>query len=1337
MIDLLKSYSKRLTNLSGKNRSLLLLKLFSRQFFDIHRVNFLHKEPSFNIISKLIQGKPALLSEEFDSRDADVNLASRELKKLIRSEKFIFDEQGSKDLYIGWPFVRGKFMDGTPVRCALIYIPVDISLTEGKFILSYRKSAGINFNKSFLLAYGHYQNIAIPDELLEFDLTDFDNDMTVFRTSLYQMLKESVLEINFNQENFMDQLHGFEEFKKEDYLKNEKEGQLKLYPEAVLGIFPQSGTNLQPDYQLMIDRNQYDSIDTFFEERTISDDQTGSHSPYFFKAKVSEEKTFTPYKADAYQENAIKAIKQGYSVVVQGPPGTGKSQLICNLVADSIARGKNVLVVSQKRAALDVVFNRLSEKFLGNFIGLVHDFRNDRAALYDKISRQIRMIDEYEHENNSLDLVQLERRFLQLSRRIDQLIEFMEEYKTALFDTSECGMSIKELYLSSNPRDEVVGIRQEYQHFHINVLPEFLIKFRDYISYGSKFNQADYPLRERKSFKGYGINELKILESILLEIPQLYHKIKTGTKEILNHGIEVEEAELIIVRRAKIIEMLNILKDEQIFSYFREMLQVSDKYADPLWLQNTERVLMECYKGEGIEYSLSSEQLGKFQEVLQNVLEARKRITKYFKWKVFSKDKYFLKRVLVANGLKNDKEGIKVLVERIDNRLNLEHNISKLKEIDWLQNIPENLKKIDFQNWFHTQKEALKAKLIFNSLRQFSEFFPATNITYEDLKSKLERLFQLIYEIPERRNIWELYFSKTQISNLLRDPELDEKILQTLRRDFDSLCEFDEIQESVKDYEKTVMDNVIAIAQEASIEEYEKILLNSIYIAWINHIETKYPVLRSVSSRKFKSYEAELQNAVIEKLQISNEILLLKVKERTYEDIEYNRLKNRVTYRDLAHQVNKKRRLWPLRKTIKEFSTELFDLLPVWMASPEAVSALFPMEKSFDLVIFDEASQCFVEQAIPSIYRGKQIAIAGDSKQLRPNDLYQARYEEDIDEDPTLEINSILDLADRHLMSVQLKGHYRSQTLDLIDFSNQKFYDGHLTLLPDKNILNQHQPGIEYINTKGIWEKNQNITEANKVVELLFKLVDDYGQQKSIGIVTFNSRQQDLILDLIDDHCQTKGVQPPPGLFVKNIENVQGDERDIIIFSIAYAPDSSGRMLMQFGSLNAEFGENRLNVAITRAREKIYIISSILPSQLKVDEAKNTGPKLLREYLEYAWMVSAGKYKPAIRTNNNEKNWYLQNKLTKDITSRKLDFTILNEMPFADLTIRQGEKYIGLLNLDDDLYFQSPSVKDAHVYRPLLFRKKNWNIYSISSREYWHEPEQTIESMITFISTRT
>ncbi|MEM1002340.1 MAG: AAA domain-containing protein, partial [Bacteroidota bacterium] len=418
MREVLKSYLKRLANLSGNNRSLLLRRLTSDQFLDLYDLNFIHDEGTFGIVEQLVAMRSTVLCDYLDSRHEDTNLVSRRLKRLQRIDKFLQEERGSKDLYVGWPFVKGKLSDGTPIRCPLLFFPITIDINKEKWVMTPRKHEGVTFNKAFFLAYAHYNGVSLDDDFLDRGFEDFDDEMTVFRTSLYQLLKESPVEINFNQENFQDSISAFKDYKKDEFEREHTDGELKMFPEAVLGIFPQSGSQLVPDYTKLIESAEFNDLEEFFAERVVKDkEEIQGLRRFSFLDSVEEEKMITPFKMDAHQENAIKAIKKGNSVVVQGPPGTGKSQLICNLIADSVALGKKVLVVCQKRAALDVVYERLKEVDLNDFVSLVHDFRNDRSDIYNKIARQVARIEEYQMTNNGLDSIQLERKFLQTSRR--------------------------------------------------------------------------------------------------------------------------------------------------------------------------------------------------------------------------------------------------------------------------------------------------------------------------------------------------------------------------------------------------------------------------------------------------------------------------------------------------------------------------------------------------------------------------------------------------------------------------------------------------------------------------------------------------------------------------------------------------------------------------------------------------------------------------------------------------------------------------------------------------------------------------------------------------------
>ena len=332
-----------------------------------------------------------------------------------------------------------------------------------------------------------------------------------------------------------------------------------------------------------------------------------------------------------------------------------------------------------------------------------------------------------------------------------------------------------------------------------------------------------------------------------------------------------------------------------------------------------------------------------------------------------------------------------------------------------------------------------------------------------------------------------------------------------------------------------------------------------------------------------------------------------------------------------------------------------------------------------------------------------------------------------------LEVDSLLDLGKNYLPSFELNGHYRSRFAELIAFSNYHFYGNRLKVVPDLGSIEEYQNStpIEYLKVNGTWHQNQNQEEAQRVIELVKKLIQaEKTATKSIGIITFNAKQQNLICDLVEENLETI----PEDLFVKNIENVQGDERDLIIFSVGYAPNMAGKFRLSFGSLSQQGGENRLNVAISRAREKIYMISSIFPPQLPVLETHSLGAQLLKKYLSFAYSISEGKSWHQI---NFEENTEIQSNKITQITENSyfsnLKSTIISSNQNSDIEFsqntfsvmdlvmlaKQNKEILAAIYTDDERYFASYSAKEFHVYLPMLLEKKGWKVKFFWSKDYF------------------
>ncbi len=1310
----LKTYQRRLTNLSGKNRSLLLLKLAKSRFIDLHKLDFAQNEPSFRIIERMIAKRvKTKLCAVVDSRDKAGNEASKNLRDIFRTDRLITEERGAKDLYVGYPFVRGKMLDDSLIAAPLLYFPVSLSVENGFWMLHLRQDVPVSFNKTLLLAFSHFNHLQFTEDFIEQSFEDFSKELRPFLTELYKYLEESPLEINFNQANFEEKLQDFQEFTKVNFQKETRTGELKAYPEAVLGIFPQADSYLSPDYDTLIENNALNDVEKLFlPSQSILENDPDLQVLISMKA-AKEENLTTPYDLDATQEMAIKSLKTGRSIVVQGPPGSGKSQLICNLVADSISRGKKVLVVCQKKAALDVVYKRLDEKTFADFTALVHDFRNDRRAVYEKINRNIELIPDFQTENNSLDTIYLERSFLQNSREIDQIIEELEEFRMALYNTSECGVSAKELYLTSNPHLPKIKLRREYEYFPEADAPEFIKKLKTFALYAKDLKRPTHPWIERVQFKDFSGVELPDIEKAVREVKPYAEEMATGVEKLIAVRVSLGECVWLLDREAQFKEMLELIEDETVFRYFKNLLNYPN--ADKLWLGTRKQNVMSAFGEEGVEKTLAPQQLGKAVEAVDDAIRAQKSWHERTKWNIFNKDKDFVNQIINDNQLQFEENPLPMLVRKIENRMNFEHQVSSLKEKEWLIEQPLDFEKESYKTWFELHLQAVKAKDIYMSLRNGIKYLQLEEFEFETLKSKIEELFEVVRNVPSKLKEWKKYLSIKQINELQAGETTSERLLESLDTDYEKMCEFDQFLTTIETHELQVIGKLHLETGYWEVETLVPLFENSLRVAWLNHIEAKHPILKSVSTPKLQMLEDNLQEALKAKKKVCQQIALMNVRERTYKEVEFNRLNNRVTYRDLQHQVNKKRSVWSLRKVIDNFSNELFNIMPCWLASPETVSAIFPMEQLFDLVIFDEASQCFVEKGIPAMYRGKQVAIVGDSQQLAPYDLYHPRWEQNYDneeeeEDPSLEVDSLLDLGCRYLEQITLTGHYRSEALELIDFSNRHFYNGKLRMLPNSERFVHAEPAIDYLKVAGVWEKNSNQIEAEKVVELL----KDYLAKdlKNIGVITFNFKQQELIQDLLEE----QEVNIPSDIFIKNIENVQGDERDIIIFSIGYAPTPSGQMRVQFGGLNLEKGENRLNVAITRARKKIVVVSSILPSQLQVEETKNLGPKLLKEYLQYAHEVSEGNFQPnPTKPKTFAIDWYLKEKMRK-LSDGKAK--LRSDLPFADLAIAEPERTT-TFQTDDDLFYQANSMKEYFGYTPFLLKNKGWEYKRFHSRTFW------------------
>ncbi len=457
-------------------------------------------------------------------------------------------------------------------------------------------------------------------------------------------------------------------------------------------------------------------------------------------------------------------------------------------------------------------------------------------------------------------------------------------------------------------------------------------------------------------------------------------------------------------------------------------------------------------------------------------------------------------------------------------------------------------------------------------------------------------------------------------------------------------------------------------------------------------------------------------------------------------------------------RIAESKRRWSVNRFISRFGSDLFRGIRIWLMTPEAVSELLPLEMGlFDLLVFDEASQMYVEKGIPSIYRAKKVAVAGDHRQLRPSSLGSGRWSSDNEDGP--DENSLLDLARRRYDSVMLDFHYRSKYEELIAFSNYAFYSGRLHVSPNVDI--PKMPPIEtHLVKDALWEDRCNRKEAEETVSLLSEILTNRENNETIGIITFNSSQRDLIYDIIEERChndrefcsiikkesERRENGEDTGLFLKNIESVQGDERDIIIFSVGYAENRSGKIVRTFGWLNNVGGENRLNVAISRAKRKIHIVTSFLPEELDVSDSRNEGPKLLKKYLEYAFAVSSRNREEEEKILNSlskkedivyDSSSVFSDQICKSLMKRGYDA----ETDFGiggysiDVVVKDGNRYVLGIECDNSLYAGAASTRERDYHRQKYLESGGWKIHRVWSNKWWNNPEKETDAIVSLLES--
>jgi very-short-patch-repair endonuclease len=457
----------------------------------------------------------------------------------------------------------------------------------------------------------------------------------------------------------------------------------------------------------------------------------------------------------------------------------------------------------------------------------------------------------------------------------------------------------------------------------------------------------------------------------------------------------------------------------------------------------------------------------------------------------------------------------------------------------------------------------------------------------------------------------------------------------------------------------------------------------------------------------------------------------------------------------LKKELSKKSRIMPLRKLFREIPNLLLVLKPCLMMSPLSVAYFLEAEKyHFDMIIFDEASQIFPQDAIGAIFRGDQIIIAGDSNQLPPTKFFAASTNNDSEydtDDETYEeeiYDSILEETAAILPNRTLRWHYRSKHEHLIAFSNQEIYKNELVTFPS-SIEREQDAGVEFVFVEdGVYiggGRNHNIPEAQRCVQLVQEHIRKY-PKRSLGIIAFSEKQQQAISQKINEFREDNPEYEKfftedrdDEFFVKNLENVQGDERDTIIFSVCYARTKEQRennkpMTLRFGPLGQQGGERRLNVAITRAKKNVKLVSSIRPGDIDLSRTESVGVRMLQAYIDFAMKGSVSLRATGSDTENDifvdyiaefiEANGY---RIRKHVGCSGYKIDIAVEHPC------ESDCFVVGIECDGYSYSSAKTARDRDHLRKSVLESMGWNMYRVWTTEWFKNPKTEGGNLILFI----
>ena len=1208
-------------------------------------------------------------------------------RKIMKTSNEIMKETGTNVAYIAFGFIHWKDANyaDTVYNAPILLIPIQItnkSLTD-PYIISVLDDE-ILINKTFSCKLNNEYGITLPEY-------ETGTTLEEYFESVQNLVSKLGWEIS---EECKIGLFSFEKINMYMDLKNNKD---KIRNNSIVSE---------------ILGGSVDSYDDSDEDINESDSK---HDSIIDLCNVVD--------ADSSQIDAIEMAKSGKSFVLQGPPGTGKSQTITNIIAECLNEGKKVLFVSEKLAALKVVYNKMQQTGIADFCLQLH---SNKANKKDVIKDICNNFDIQKNEINQLKVDEEINVKVKAKAKLDSydynLHKINPVINKSLYDLYECLARF-----DKNP--DVICEVQDISKLGPDYLDDatnLLIKYVDYLPTVG-YDYHDNP------WYGYLNRNLSIMEEMriknsvsssadtLEKLSQISNDISKRYNICCKNLVDIFFWRSFFELVGGSYLITPVLLNKRNFDIAYDSLQKLQSISKLIYslMQNLSDCNDDIYKLNGVEnYS----DLKHFSGALSRIFNSNyKKIVSDIRLckKVNKKPKYD-ESVLLMETLANYQKAVSeysCIEAPVKSMLGPAY---KGIYTDW--------------NYVNNQMEALKNVIdsgySLEPLEKYSSFL-SENKSFVEYSNQIAGILSE-NNLQNLNYVFNSFDKKIVDFNVLtlEDAKTRLNCCLSSMNGLKYWCGFRDLLVDLKEIGILAFINDVIknnVNEDSIVGTFKK----QFYLQWIDLLIRQNSILSQFSRLSQDRAVKEFAEKDIEQFKI-NQIKLREKLSFACPDSNYAASGSPLSV--LLRENQKSRSKKNIRELIKEAGNLVQKVKPCFMMSPLSVSTYLDYDAmKFDIVIFDEASQMFPWDAICAISRAKQAIIVGDSKQMPPTNFFSAVTNNDDEydtDDDVRSFDSILDLASIVLPQVRLSWHYRSRCEQLIAFSNKNFYDNKLISFPSAE-ADSEGLGIDYYYANGEFDRSShnNRKEAEYVVDLIYKNIDKY-PNRSLGVVAFSQSQQDLIDKLLLRRRQTTPEKEfffdenkEDAFFIKNLETVQGDERDTIIFSIGYGPDSKGVLSLNFGPLNREGGERRLNVAVTRAKYNIQVISSMHAMDIDLSRTESEGVRLLREYLDFAENGEIALQRSESVGNTDQFDSDFEYEVCEFL--RNHGFSVDTQVGCSGfridlgLKMRNSSNYLLAIECDGATYHSSKNARDRDRLRQTILENMGWKFYRIWSTEWF------------------